>query len=73
MNTTTKDTKITKVSGWWEGTFEDRMKRRAERRARPEFKARLEAIARHRRHREIWRAIRSSASPTFVPFVVKIL
>jgi hypothetical protein len=49
---------MTAPAQWWKGSFEERMKHRAERRARPEFKARLEAIARRRRYREIWSAIR---------------
>ena len=37
--------------------FDERMKRRAARRSTPEFKARVEAIQRRRRYRDIWSAI----------------
>jgi hypothetical protein len=45
-------------ASWWHGTYEERMERRALRRASPEFKERIEAIARRRRHREIWSVIK---------------
>ena len=51
------------VVDWTRLSFEERMTLRAQRRATPEYQAdlqrRREAIARRRRHREIWKAIRA--------------
>src|SRR5437763_796972 len=49
------------VSEWWQGTYEKRMARRAQRRASPEFKARIEAIITRKRHREINRESRPTS------------
>ena len=45
---------------WTKLTYEERMALRAQRRATPEYKARIEALERRHRHREIWAAIHAS-------------
>jgi hypothetical protein len=52
--------------------FEGRMQRRAERRASPEFKARLEAIKRRRRLQEIWREILADEDRRRLPHMAQI-
>jgi hypothetical protein len=46
------------TTDWTKLSFEERMERRRIRRESPEYKERVDAIKRRRRHQEIWRAIR---------------
>lgn len=57
---------------WWQESYEARMARREARRATPEYKARIEAIARRARYREIWSEILADRERSQLPFWVQI-
>lgn len=58
---------IAEPKEWWQESYEARMARREARRATPEYKSRIEAIARRRRYREIWSAILADAAVRHLP------
>lgn len=57
---------------WWEESYQKRMERRAARRSSPEYLARVEALGRRARYREIWSEILAEEQRRQLPFWVQI-